>query len=482
MFKSKKRGLRSFRKTVILFVIILIIPLIILFIAKTFFAVPPIFPEYQDWIKKAKSDENGYLFFEGAENIAKRMYCGYFSMTIKNLIPDNPDKYLFSKNIFKLEKWPPEMYLRIFKFLIKENLFIEEINAYTQRKYPVSTPTNNREHSCIYPETNWAEDFHRNSLGVLGNIKRANEKDFFLPYVSHPYTPYSIFDSNITLIELVNVLMLLHKGDYQDALNWIDTMNQLALHIEPIYQEESSPIGQQLSVLNMLTLYPSLPDVFYDDLLCRLLEIKDKINKLEFKTVYQYALFYFENSFVRRQAQLQYSPPHILIPRSISLFFAYNEISRALDKQREVIETSTWKDIEDAVFYNRGKLHTAITAIKSSIGRSFADTGDYWMFWSGEKYRNILLKYNYSKCSVYGSILTVLLEKHFKQNGLYPLDLDLKEYFSEEELLWMDEYLDIYISPEKYYIDYYPIPKKEWEGKKSQIFRYRNSYRVYSNF
>ncbi len=480
MFKSKKRGLRSFSNTLVLFVIILIIPLLILFVTRAFFSAPPIFPEYPEWIEKAKSDDNGYIFFSGADNIAKRMNCGYFSMALKSYIPDNPDNFVFSKGTFRVEKWPPEVYLSIYKFLIKENLFGEEMEAYTKQKYSFSDPINVYKRSCIYPEGNWIEEFKRNSTGILNSLKKANEKVFFLPYVSHPYDYYNVLDANIMLIELVNVLLLLQKGDYPSALDWIDTLNQFVLKIEPIYHEGPSPIGQQLRVIDMIATYPSLPYIFCEDLLYRLLEMKKEIKALEFKTVYQYLLFNLENAFARRQDILRYSAPYVSVPKSISIFLAYNNISRSLDKQKEVFETSTWNDIEDAIFYGKGKVFSAINEIKSIQHKSSDYFHEFWLFSSGEEFRRVLIKYNYSLCSIYGSIIKVLLEQYFLQNGVYPNNFNemLNNYFTEEELNWIDDYLDIYISPEKYYIDYYPIPKKTRDSQKTGIFNYRDSYRI----
>ncbi len=483
MFKSKKSGLRTYRHTFILLVIIILIPLAFLVIAKSFLTAPPICLEYQELVKEAKMDENGYIFFKGANIVARRMACGYFSsLTWHVQIPDTPESLTFTKGSFKAERWPAEMFLSFYKFLIKENLFQEEIDAYAKRKYKISSPENLREHSCIYPENNWIEDFFRNSQGILNNLKKITEKDFFLPYEGDPYPFYPSLNSEMMLIELVNVLLLLEKGDYTNALDWVETFNQLALKLEPVYLWEPSQIAQQLSVVSMIASYPSLPDGFYQDLLNQLLEMKEKIKVLEFKTAYQNALFYFEDWFVRKQTQLRYNPPQTSIPRSISLFFAYNDMARVIEKNREVFETSTWKDIEDAVFYNKGKVYNAINDIKSIKRRPGLEEKEYWMFWSGEKYRNMLLRYNHSLCSIYGSILKTLLERYFKKNGVYPENLDdiLQQHFTEEELIWMDDYLDIYLSSETYSIDFYPIPKRERGSEKSKIFDYRKSYRIRS--
>jgi len=483
MFKSKKSGLRSYRHTFILLAIIIVIPLVFLIIAKSFLTAPPICMEYQELIRKAKMDENGYVFFVRPNTIAKRMVCGYFSsFTWKVLIPDTPDTLTFTKGSFKAERWPAEMFLSFYKFLIKENLFQEEMDAYAKKEYPISGPENFRERFCIYPEGHWIEDFLHNSQGILDDMKIVSNKDFFLPYKSDPYAFYSALNSEMLLIELVNVLLLLEKGEYTEALDWVETFNQVALKLDPIYLWEPSQIVQQLSIVSMIASYPSIPDAFYQNLLNQLLDIKEKIKTLEFKTVYKNALFYLEDWFVNKQGQLKYNPPQLSIPRSISLFFAYNDMARVLEKNREVFETSSWRDIENAVFYNQGKVYNAINEIKSIKRRAGLEDKEYWMFWSGEKYRNMLLRYNQSLCSIYGSILKILLERYFKSNGVYPKNLDdiLQQYFTEEELIWMDDYLDIYLSSETYFIDFYPIPKKERESVKSKIFDYRKSYRIRS--
>ncbi|MGC8846870.1 MAG: hypothetical protein ACP5QY_13605, partial [Candidatus Hydrogenedens sp.] len=450
---------------------------------KSFLTAPPICLGYQELVKRAKSDENGYLFFQGAQNLSKRIYNGYFSSFAWNvLIPDTPDTLTFTKGTFKTEKWYADTYLSLYKFFIKENLFMEEMENYATKKYKTLSPANLYERAGIYPEKNWIDDFLHNSLAILNNMKLLNDRDFFLPYESSTYFAYSALNSEMLLIELVNILLLLQKGDYANALDWIDTFNHSALQLEPICLWASSQIAQQLSIVTMIASYPLSTDEFYQTLLNQLSEMKEKVKTLEFKTVYQNALFYLENSFVLKQSEYRYTSPQRFIPRSISMFFAYNDISRVLDKKRKVFETSTWRDIEDAVFYNKGKVYNAINTIKSIKRRPLSDIEEYWMFWSGEIYKIMLLRYNHSLCAIYGSILTVLLEKYHNQKGVYPEDLyDVMEnYFTEEELIWIDNYLDIYLSSEKYFVDYYPIPKKEREALKSSLFNYRKSYRVRS--
>jgi|GEM_PF-1717603 len=485
IFKSKKRGLRSFRNAIVLFIIILIVPLIILFFARVFFSAPPIYPKYEELVKRAKSSENGYIFFKGAKNLAKMMHCGYFSSTTwKIMLSDKPEGFHFDEDVFRLERWDEFTYFNYYKFLVKRNLFGEEMEAYFNKRYSITGPTNFHERSCIYPGENWVQDFLRNSQGILDNIKKARQKDFFLPYenISGYIRPEMIMDYSLLLIELVNVVLLIQKGDYPSALDWIDSFNQIALLMEPLFLWGPSLVAQQLSVISIVASYPPLTEPFYEDLLCLLTEFKEKIKSIDFNTVYQNALFYFEDSFVQRQNQLMYSPPYYSIPNSISMFFAYNEISRMLDKHREVFTTATWKDIEDAILYNKGKVYSSMVSIKTIKKRSSVGSNEYWMFWSGEKFKNLLLRYNSALCSIYGTILIVLLEQYYKQNGVYPDDRDnfMKDYFTEEEIIWMNDYLDISLSPEKYFIDYYPIPKRERDTHKSDIFQYRKTYRLYA--
>jgi len=102
------------------------------------------------------------------------------------------------------------------------------------------------------------------------------------------------------------------------------------------------------------------------------------------------------------------------------------------------------------------------------------------MFYSGKIWQDLLLEYNTALSTLYGSILTVLLEQYHAKNGRYPDSLDeiINGYFSEEELAWMDGYIDLCLSPETYSIDYYPVPIRTQEPRKAEIFPLKKLYQI----
>jgi hypothetical protein len=53
-----------------------------------------------------------------------------------------------------------------------------------------------------------------------------------------------------------------------------------------------------------------------------------------------------------------------------------------------------------------------------------------------------------------------LLEQYYAHYGEYPASLEnlIEGCFSEEELIWMDKHLKIYLSPQNYCIDCNPNP------------------------
>ncbi len=477
----KKKGLRPIRSVVILFIVILIVPLIILFLARTFFTAPPICPEYKEIVKKVKTNENGYIYFEGALNISERIFCGYFSpIQWYVYIPKSPDSFQFEEDKVRLKQFSGYDFAILYRFLVKEQLIQDEFDSYSNYKYLFSTPTDKKKPGrCISPEKDWKTDFLRHSQDVLNNIKKANQKNFFMPYNSK-VSPAVSSEWNLLLIEFVNILIYLENGNYQSALDWLEAFNQFLTKFDSAYSFNSIMSKHLLFVIRSTSTYPSLPDTFYEDLLCSLSNIKDEVKSKDFKTVYQKALFFFEDYFVKEHETLMNGNPARTMPKLLSMFLSYNDMSRILDKHHQTFEASTWKDLEDAIFYNKGELYNAITDINSLKKRKFYYEPEFWKFYSGDIWQDILLGYNATMSTLYGSILTVLLEQYHAKNGEYPNSLDdiINGYFSEEELAWMDEYIDISLSPETYYIDYYPIPIRERESRKAEIFRLRKLYHI----
>ncbi|HOV33849.1 MAG TPA: hypothetical protein PLX23_10870, partial [Candidatus Hydrogenedens sp.] len=78
MLQRKRKGLRSLRSVFVLFITILLITVVFLLFVKIYLAFPPICPEYNEMVKVALSDKNGYIYFEKASDIAKKISCGFF--------------------------------------------------------------------------------------------------------------------------------------------------------------------------------------------------------------------------------------------------------------------------------------------------------------------------------------------------------------------------------------------------------------------
>ncbi|HOV32155.1 MAG TPA: hypothetical protein PLX23_02175 [Candidatus Hydrogenedens sp.] len=477
----KKKGLRPLRNAIILFIVILIVPLIFLFLSRAFFTAPPICPEYKEILKKAKTSENGYIYFEGALNISERIFCGYFSpIQWYVYIQKSPDSFQFEYDKVRLKHYSGYDFAMLYRFLIKEKLIQDEFDSYSKYKYLFTVPTDKKKPDhCISPEKDWKTDFLRHSQDVLNNIKKANKKDFFLPYNSK-VSPALSSEWNLLLIEFANILIYLENGDYQSASDWLETFNHFLTKFDSAYNFNSIMSKHLLFVIRSVALYPSLHDPFYEDLLCSLSNIKDEVKSKDFKTIYQKSLFFFENYFVKEHEILMNGNPTQTMPKLLSMFLSYNDISRRIDKHRPTFETSTWKDLENAVFYNKGELYNALTDINSLKKRKFYYEPEFWKFYSGDIWQDLLLEYNATMSTLYGSILTVLLEQYHAKNGKYPNSLDkiINDYFSDEELAWMDEYIDLCLTPENYYIDYYPIPIRGREPRKAEIFRLRKMYHI----
>ncbi len=458
MFRQKKKGLRSLRNTVILLTIILLFPLIILFLAKVYFTAPPIFPEYQEWVSKANTKDNGYFYFSVADKIAKRIFCGFFSSMLWNVqMPDSPDTYRYTKNEYKVEKWDAYTYLYFYDFLIKENLFTPEVESYAKGKYPISQLQGVfMERICIFPRGNWVRDILSSSREVLNDIQTATHPDFsfFLTYdnIDSQGGETIPFSTEMRLIELVNILLYLQKGDYKEAIEWIKSFNKVCMIPDTFWMK---PMFQFL-VLEMVS-KSSLAEPILDDLICYMMELKDSFRSMEVKTIYRYELFNLEDTFNESQKRYLQSPPQIGIPKVISLFFAYNHISRSLDKNRDAFENATWEDLENAIVHKKGKLYEAINAIQSEnreMRRIEMDVSIYRDFRTGEVFQKILRNYNYVLCHAYRALFTTILKKYYIEHGVYPDSIDkiLTTYFSEDEHEWFKKHVDFYLSPDYYYI------------------------------
>jgi len=479
----RKKGLRPLKSTIILFIVILIVPLFILLVARAYFTAPPICPEYKEIVKKAKSSENGYIYFEGALNIGRRIFCGYFEpIQWYAHIRKSPENFQFESYKVRLKHFSGYDFAMLYRFLVKEQLIQDEFDKYSKYEYlfPVSTEDKKKPNPCITPEKDWKTDFLRHSQDVLNNIKKANQKDFFLPYRPSKTDPSKSSEWDILLIEFANILIYLEQGNYQSALDWLETFNQFLVCFDGAYNFNSIMAKHFLFVVRSVAIYPSLPDTFYEDLLCSLLNIKDEVKSKDFRTTYQKALFFFEDYMVKEHETLMRGNFAQTMPKLLSMFLSYNDMSRSMDKHRPTFEASTWKDLEDAVFYNKGKLYDAIKDINSLRKRKICYEPNFWMFYSGKIWQDLLLEYNTALSTLYGSILTVLLEQYHAKNGRYPDSLDeiINGYFSEEELAWMDGYIDLCLSPETYSIDYYPVPIRTQEPRKAEIFPLKKLYRI----
>ncbi len=276
-----------------------------------------------------------------------------------------------------------------------------------------------------------------------------------------------VYSRELRFITLVNILLLLERGDYDGALDWIDTINEYVIHNQmygSLYQH---------AIFEIVIISP-FAEPIYDDLLCRLMQLKETFKSYEFKRFYQSQTFFTEESFISEYIQYSEYPFYECMSKRISLFQVYKRISKSLKNKKNILESATWEDIENGVLYNKGKIYNVLQSFESEIPWTKTKLDNYTDFGNGIRglpdsslrTRNRCLSY------IYRLILILLLEQHLSKNGVYPDNIDniLKNYFSEEEREWIDNYLDIFISPNKYYIDIYAYPKKPKKGFNPLIY------------
>lgn len=497
MSRRKRKGLRSLRSVFVLFVTILLIIVAFLLFVKIYLTFSPICPEYNKMVKVALSDKNGYVYFERASDIAKKISCGFFgTMRWYYYTQKEEGGFENKENIHYWMGFSEGRFLIFYKLLVMNRAISGEFDSYSKdngllfssleevialRKesldknpYIFRFKGDNLK-DCIPPENDWKSDFLNNSKEVIHNLKIAKEKDYFIFYNKDSTTyetwvdPYNCILLNI----LVNSLINLEERNYNEVLDWLETSGQVLLHLDFDY----IMFRYLKDVIETIASYPSLPDSFYNDLICYLLTIKDEISSREFSEILQKELFYLEDYFKRSrdfQDEDEYRLNHSFFEyakeTSKNLFYhnlAYIMLSRCLEKYRPVLESASWTDVENAVFYSKGKLCKAVKDIENVCSNN---KKRIHYFPLTELCSDMLIVNNTILSYTYKSILIVLLEQYHAQCGIYPDSIEkvIDNYFSEEEIDWMNEHIELGLSPEYYEIRHYSIPKQVMKLDKSK--------------
>ncbi len=496
MLQRKRKGLRSLRSVFVLFITILLITVVFLLFVKIYLAFPPICPEYNEMVKVALSDKNGYIYFEKASDIAKKISCGFFgTMRLYSYAQNEEGGFERKESIIYKMGLSESTLLMFYRLLVTDGTILGEFDSYSKdngllfssleevielrKKYigngrylPFYMNYNWKD--CILPGNDWKSDFLYNSKKVIHNLKLAKERDCFIFYnkVSTAYESWADPYNCILLNILVNSLINLEEENYNEVLDWLETSGQVLLHIDFDY----IMVRYLIDVIKTIASYPSLPDSFYNDLICYLLTIKDGIYSRKFSEILQKELFYLEDYFKRSQDfqdENEYRYNHSFFERTKEtskkyLYYnlAYISLSRCLGKYRPVLESASWTDIENAAFYDKGKLRKAVKDIENVCSYNKKRIHNFPLT---ELCGNILITNNTILSYTYKSILIVLLEQHHAQYGRYPDSIEkvIDNYFSDEEINWMNEHIELDLSPEYYEIRHYSIPKQVMKLHKS---------------
>lgn len=496
MLQRKRKGLRSLRSVFVLFITILLVTVVFLLFVKIYLTFPPICSEYNKMVEIALSDKNGYVYFERASDIAKKISCGFFGTMRWYYYTQKEEGGFEDKESITYKMGLSEGYfLMFYKLSVMDGTISGEFDSYSKDKGLFFSSLeevielrkkyigNDRYlpfymdydwKDCILPENDWKSDFLNNSKEVIHNLKLAKEKDCFIFYNKNStiyeswVDPYNCILLNI----LVNSLINLEEGNYNEVLDWLETSGQVLLHLDFDY----IMVRYLMDVIKTIASYPSLPDSFYNDLICYLLTIKDEIYSRKFSEILQKGLFYLEDYFKRSQDfqdENEYRYNHSFFEHAKEtskkyLYYnlAYISLSRCLEKYRPVLESASWTDIENAAFYDKGKLRKAVKDIENVCSYNKKRIHNFPLT---ELCGNILITNNTILSYTYKSILIVLLEQHHAQYGRYPDSIEkvINNYFSDEEINWMNEHIELDLSPEYYEIRHYPIPKQVMKLHKS---------------
>jgi len=486
MIRIRKAGLRSLQASVILFIAIVITPIVSLFLLRLFVVPEVICTEYNDVIKEIKSGKYENIpnleNIREAEKLVKGIFCSFFqSMEWKTYIPDKWEKgsitYRYYEGMWKKGTSPPEDFLmRYYNFLTNNNQIGEELDAYSKHEDLFLPNKNNIPADCVKREKDWKTDFKYYSGKLLDKIQQIVNEQGEQPITYFPY------DSNgkmnhilgnkikLDLIVYLNIMMNLEEGDYALALEWIKEYGQFLILLDEGSSLFLNSVPYVLNLISFFPFYKTFPDYFYEELIDLLIKIKNKYESTSFWKEFWFELFMIEEQYAETVKNKISSIGRYRLDYELKVLYynrqAYKSLASIVEKYRPILESATWEDAEEAVFYKRGELVSFFDSVKqhaikydklipineydSNPGTPSLGGIKYHVF-----YHHLWLSYSYA------SIVRVMLEYYRSCYGDFPESLEdcFEDYLTEKEINWINDSLNILFYENSYVIHCFAMPK-----------------------
>ncbi|HOQ31284.1 MAG TPA: hypothetical protein PLA12_02110 [Candidatus Hydrogenedens sp.] len=491
MIRIRKTGLRSLRTSVIFLIAIVITPIASLFLLRLFVVTDVICSEYNDVIKKIKSGKYENIphlanIKEGIK-LVRDIFCSFFKpMEWKTYVLNKKTGDLIEDGYSKTwnrENSPSEYSLKTCYYFLTNNKMIgKELDDYSKNE-DLFLPNKDRVPAdCVKREKDWKTDFKYYSGKLLDKIQQIVKEQGEQPIIYFPYNSKGeLLDilqnrSQWELIAYLNTIISLEEGDYALALEWIKEYVQFLILLD----EGSSYIffysKYILELINCLPFYYPFPEYFYEELIDFIIRLKNKYETRNFWRTIWFELFEVEN----RYTDLDMNTVSLIknwyksgekFGTLLSRRKAYKGLSRIVAKYRPILESATWEDAEEAVFYKRGKLVSFFDSVEQHANQyKFTPTIYYdqrigipvqYTIPTLEHTKNIIYYRHLQLSYFYATITRVALEYYHSCYGVYPESLEncLRDYLKEEEITWINDSLDIFFYEDKYIIFCYPMPK-----------------------
>jgi len=491
MILKRKTGLRSLRASIILFMIVIASPVVVVGLLVPFIVLPSICPEYEDVIKEIKLGKyenipNLANIKEGIE-LVERIFCSFFKpMEWKTYILDKKTGDLIEDRYSKT--WNREIFPSVYSlmtcyyFLTNNKMIGKELDAYSKHEDLFLPNKNNIPADCVKREKDWKTDFKYYSGKLLHKIQQIVKEQGEQPIIYFPYNskgePLDILENRTQwkLIVYLNTIISLEERDYALALEWIEKYGQFLVLLDEGSSYSFFHSRYILELINSLPFNYPFPEYFYEELIDFLIRLKNKYETINFWRTIWFNLFEVEDKYT----DLDMNTVSLIknwyksgekFGTLLNRRKAYKSLSRIVAKYRPVLESATWEDGEEAVFYKRGKLVPFYDSVEKHANQyKFTPTVYYdqrigipveYTIPTLEQTKHIVY-YNYLWLSYfYATITRVALEYYHSCYGDFPEALEdcLRNYLTEEEIAWINDSVDIFFYEDKYIIHSYPMPK-----------------------